>query len=178
MNKSLVYNLLFILVLLCIACKNNPPKESADPNDINVKKHMEEVNKILIKKDQLYIKGYISRQGWDMKETQTGLWYQILQEGSGKQAETGLVARINYSIRTIDGTLCYSSDEKGPKTFLIGQGNVESGLEQGILMMKEGTKARFIMPPHLAYGLIGDGERIPARAIIVYEVELISLSNE
>ncbi len=168
----------FASILLILSCHTHQQKNTVDPNDVNVKKHLEEVNKILVKKDQQIIKGYVSRQGWDMKETQTGLWYQILAEGNGEQAQTGQVATIKYSVKLLDGTLCYSSDSKGPKTFLIGQGNIESGLEQGILLMKVGSKARFIMPPHLAHGLIGDGEKIPARAIIVYEVELVSLTNE
>ena len=43
--------------------------------------------------------------------------------------------------------------------------------------MHEGDKARFIMPPHLAHGLLGDNHKIPARAIIIYEVELIKLDE-
>ena len=54
-------------------------------------------------------------------------------------------------------------------------GGVESGLEEGILLMKTGGKAKFILPPHLAYGLPGDGKKIPARAILVYDVELLSI---
>ena len=62
------------------------------------------------------------------------------------------------------------------KQFRIGQGGVESGLEEGVLLLlHEGDKATFIMPPHLAHGLPGDGNRIPARSIIVYEVELVKV---
>jgi FKBP-type peptidyl-prolyl cis-trans isomerase len=68
-------------------------------------------------------------------------------------------------------------DNDDPKTFLIGQGGVESGLEEGILLLQEGDKARFIMPPHLAHGLIGDRDKIPARATIIYDLELVSLSD-
>jgi FKBP-type peptidyl-prolyl cis-trans isomerase len=79
-------------------------------------------------------------------------------------------------VSLLDGTECYNSDREGPKIFTIGRGGVESGLEEGILLMKEGSRAKFIMPPYLAHGLPGDGKRIPARAIIVYDVELISLN--
>ena len=88
-----------------------------------------------------------------------------------------MVATINYSISLLDGTECYNSDDSGPRQFKIGQGGVESGLEEGILFMHEGDKARFIMPPHLAHGLLGDNHKIPARAIIIYEVELIKLDE-
>jgi FKBP-type peptidyl-prolyl cis-trans isomerase len=54
---------------------------------------------------------------------------------------------------------------------------VESGLEEGILLLREGDKAKFILPPHLAHGLLGDDNKIPARSIIVYDLELLSLEN-
>ncbi len=50
--------------------------------------------------------------------------------------------------------------------------NAETGKHE-VEMMREGEKARFIIPPHLAYGLLGDEKQIPARSIIVYEVELL-----
>jgi len=52
---------------------------------------------------------------------------------------------------------------------------VESGLEEGILLLRVGDKATFIMPPHLAHGLQGDGDRIPARSIIMYDVLLLKV---
>jgi FKBP-type peptidyl-prolyl cis-trans isomerase FkpA len=115
--------------------------------------------------------------GWNMTETETGLWYGIISEGSGELAVQGKVATINYTLSLLDGKLCYSSQESGPKQFLIGKGNVESGLEQGILYLKQGSKARLILPPYLGYGLPGDGKKIPARATLVYEIELLSISN-
>jgi FKBP-type peptidyl-prolyl cis-trans isomerase len=44
-------------------------------------------------------------------------------------------------------------------------------------MMRAGDKARFVIPPHLAYGLLGDENRIPARAIIVYQLELVEVKS-
>jgi FKBP-type peptidyl-prolyl cis-trans isomerase len=73
--------------------------------------------------------------------------------------------------------LCYTSGNLGEKKFSVSQGGVESGLEEGILMLRVGDKARFIMPPHLAHGLLGDQKKIPPRAIIVYEVEITNISK-
>jgi FKBP-type peptidyl-prolyl cis-trans isomerase FkpA len=136
-----------------------------------------EVNRLLVKKDSARIAEYIKNRNWDMIETKTGLWYKIYEKGTGKKSKEGLYATINYNVELLDGTQCYSSDSLGPKRFKIGRGSVESGLEEGILLLKEGDKARFILPPHLAHGLVGDDNRIPARSIIVYDVELLSLDN-
>jgi len=62
------------------------------------------------------------------------------------------------------------------KSFRIGHDDIESGLDIGIRMMREGDKAMFILPPNLAYGLLGDEKCIPARSIIVYELTLIKVS--
>ena len=64
------------------------------------------------------------------------------------------------------------------KVFLVGQGGVESGLEEGVLLLKQGSKATFLMPPHLAHGLVGDDDRIPARAILKYKVEVVDVKNK
>lgn len=136
-----------------------------------------EVNRILIKKDQQKIQGFIERMNWDMKETDTGLWYEILEQGEGDSIETNNQITMEYKVSLLDGTECYNSNESGNKTFVVGYGNIESGLEQGVLLLKNKSRARFIIPPHLAHGLTGDGNRIPARAILIYEVFIVSLSN-
>lgn len=138
---------------------------------------MVEVNKILVEKDQQRIKKFIKRAGWDMVQTETGLWYMITERGAGRKAETGQVIKFNYEVSLLDGSLCYSSDNEGPKSFLIGKGGVESGVEEGVLLLNMGDKATFIIPPYLAHGLPGDGNKIPPRSIIIYKIEVLDLSN-
>ena len=112
-----------------------------------------------------------------METTETGLWYMIYEKGTGIPSSNGKIATIKYNVYLLDGTLCYSSEKTGPKKFTIGKGGVERGLEEGVLMLHMGDKARFILPPHLAQGLTGDGNKIPSRSIILYEVELTQISN-
>lgn len=168
--------LLFPVITFAIACKQGHGKideKKSYPNQEN----LVEANRILVKKDAEKITAFIKRSNWEMVETKTGLWYMIYEKGSGALAKEGNIAIVNYKISLIDGTECYNSEDSGPKEFRIGQGGVESGLEEGILLMHEGDNARFIMPPHLAHGLLGDNNKIPARSIILYEVELIKLDE-
>lgn len=156
------------------ACRHKEPAITEEQYRATRRK-MVEVNRILVQKDQQRIKGYLQRQQIDMKESETGLWYEIIEEGAGEQAADGKIVRLKFRLNLMDGKVCYNSEKDGVKEFLIGKGGVESGLEEGILMLKEGGKARFIMPPHLAHGLTGDGNCIPARAIIIYEIEVLSI---
>ena len=170
-----IFSSFCILFALCFfSCKQH---KTVDPQQEHgsTKKQLIEVNRILVMKDQQRIKGHLERHNIEMRETGTGLWYALEKTGEGAKAVTGKSATINYKICLLDGTECYSSAKNGSKTFTIGRGGVETGLEEGILLMNEGGHASFIMPPHLAYGLPGDGNRIPARAIIIYDVELVSI---
>ncbi len=51
---------------------------------------------------------------------------------------------------------------------------MEAGLNQGLRMLKPGGEAIFILPPFLAYGLKGDGNKIPSRSVIVYEIKILN----
>lgn len=164
-----------MLFACCLFSCKNQKTVSHQKEHNTIKDELIEVNRILVIKDQQRIKGYLERNDIQMQQTETGLWYLIDKQGEGPKAETGRRATINYRIGLLDGTECYNSKKDGPKSFVVGRGGVESGLEEGILLMNEGGKANFIMPPYLAHGLPGDGNRIPARAIIVYDVELVSI---
>ncbi len=106
-----------------------------------------------------------------MKESGTGLRYQILVKGKGHKAHTGQIAKIRYSVELFSGKKIYS----GTKLFKIGYGGVENGLEEGILLLKTGEEARFILPSHLAYGLSGDGNKVPPHTPLIYYVKLLEL---
>jgi FKBP-type peptidyl-prolyl cis-trans isomerase FkpA len=165
-----------LFLFLTVSCRNTE-KKPADKNNTNNQELLLRVNKYLLKKDDDAIKGFIKRHGWAMKQSQTGLWYEILEKGNGKKAINGKMASFSYKLWLLDGRLIYSSDSLGNKSFRIGKGGVEPGLEEGILLLQEGGKARFIMLPHLAYGLMGDENKIPARSIIVYELNLLKISD-
>ena len=168
--------MLFSFAVFLFAC--GQAGRQNDRPDINPKEYKEplmEANKIRVQREDVEIDNYIKRHQWDMKETGTGLRYLIYHEDGGEEAMTGKTAVINFKISLLDGTACYSSENNGPKKFTIGQGGVESGLEEGILLLKVGDKAKFILPSHLAYGLLGDGDKIPSHVVIIYEVDLIEL---
>jgi FKBP-type peptidyl-prolyl cis-trans isomerase len=167
---------LIISLLLFPSCiqENKLPEKEKQGDE---KESLIRVNKYLTNKDREVIENYIKRRDWKMKMTRSGLWYEIYEEGEGDKISGGQRVTMYYTVHLLDGTLCYDSGESGPKEFIVGSGNVEIGLDEGIRLLKQGDKARFIIPPHLAYGLIGDENRIPARSVIVYDLEVISNKN-
>lgn len=108
-----------------------------------------------------------------MTESATGLWYLIKTEGDGSFFTNSDKVIMEYECSLLDGTNCYSSKELGPKEIILGKNEMGSGLNQGLKMLKPGGEAIFIIPPYLAYGFVGDGNKIPSRAVIVYSVTLL-----
>ncbi len=175
-----VFRVLFVAlpVILMLSCRKQAASEKAPEMTAEEEKEMlMRVNKFLVQKDIELIESYSERHGWNTAFTETGLFYEIYEPAEGKKAEQGDIVNLKYKLSLLDGTLCYSSEEDGNKIFRLGKSREISGLEQGVALMREGEKARFIIPPHLAYGLLGDEKRIPARSIIVYEVELVEVKS-
>ncbi len=171
-------NIIFLLILSINFTTCKPNKKNSPPKDVKeYKETMQDVNKIIIRKDMDKMIGFSRNHAWDMKSDSTGFLYEIYEHGTGDTAIDGLLATINYNIRLLDGTLCYSSDSLGSQTFLINHGGVVTGLQYGILKMRVGDKARFLFPPYLAHGLIGDEDKIPPMSIIYYDVELLALNR-
>ncbi|MDG2194602.1 MAG: peptidylprolyl isomerase [Polaribacter sp.] len=113
-------------------------------------------------------------KGYD--ETASGLRYQILQKGTGKQATKGAQVSVHYKGQLLDGTVFDSSyKRKQPIDFAIGVGQVIAGWDEGIQLLKVGDKARFVIPSHLAYGEAGAGGVIPPNATLIFDVELMEV---
>jgi len=167
---------LIIIITFFLGCKRNEPKRMTQKDVNEAKKTFVKINKVLIDEDRALIEGYIKRYRLDgIKESGTGLYSLVWGDATGDSIKVGDVVEFSYRLTLLDGTLCYQSRVDSPKKFKVGMGGVESGLEQAVLIMKKGQKGKFILPPHLAHGLIGDADKIPARAIIVYDIEMLNV---
>ena len=162
--------ILFLIVSL-ISCRDNPGKKSL--NNRPGPDEMADLNKYLVQKDRERIMNYTERKILRMTESPTGLWYQIKKEGTGKTFADNDKIVFDYECSLLDGTQCYSSKDLGPKEVILGKSEMEPGLNEGLRLLKTGAEAIFIIPPYLAYGLIGDRKMIPARAVIVYNVSIL-----
>jgi len=160
------------LALNLLSC-NNAAKEGVNTHKPG-KKDIEALNSYMVEKDRERIQGYIERKSIEMKESSSGLWYKIINEGSGRFFKDFDRIVIDYKCSLLDGTLCYSSDKLGPKEIVLGGSELEPGLNEGLRMLKPGGEALFIMPPFLGYGIIGDNRAIPPRSVLVYEIKILN----
>ena len=110
----------------------------------------------------------------DVVTTASGLQYEVLNEGTGRQPKASDTVRCHYEGRLIDGTVFDSSYRRGvPADFGLRQ--VISGWTEGVQLMKEGAKFRFYIPYLLAYGERGAGSQIPPYSTLIFDVELIKV---
>lgn len=171
---GIIMCLMFQLLVSCSANQQSKLNETEKMADVE---SLIAYNKQLLREEQDQIDAFIIRYGWKMATTGTGLRYQIDSVGHGQNVRFGDRVSISYEVLLLTGEIIYSSDKQGIKTFVVGRGGVESGLEEGILLMKKGDRAKFVLPSHLAFGLLGDSEKIPSRNPIVYKVTIVKLET-
>jgi len=160
-----------IIMFLSGSCRNETDNRKAQVKPGN--REMADLNRYLVQKDREIIQNYIERKDLRMTESPTGLWYLIKNEGKGQYLKDNDRIAMNYECELLDGTVCYSSDDSGPKRVILGKTDVEPGLNEGLRLLRPGAEALFILPPFLAFGLVGDGKKIPPRTIIVYSVSIL-----
>lgn len=106
--------------------------------------------------------------------TASGLQYEVVKEGTGRQPKASDTVRCHYEGTLIDGTVFDSSFRRGvPAEFGLRQ--VIAGWTEGVQLMKEGSVFKFYIPWNLAYGEHGAGADIPPYAALIFIVELIKV---
>ena len=111
----------------------------------------------------------------EVNVTPSGLQYEVLEEGTGKQPSAGDNVTVHYTGKLIDGTVFDSSVDRGaPATFGVTQ--VIPGWVEALQMMKEGAKWRLFIPSNLAYGPNGAGNIIGPNSTLIFDVELIKVN--
>lgn len=112
----------------------------------------------------------------DNVKTESGLIYNVVEEGKGVKAEKGKTVEVHYTGFLENGDIFDSSVLRGkPISFRLGSGMVIQGWDEGISHMKEGSKALLTIPYDLAYGENGRPPLIPAKSNLIFNVELISV---
>ncbi len=96
--------------------------------------------------------------------------------GRGPEAKSGDEVAIHYRARLVDGREVESTYGKSPHSFRLGTGAAIAGWNRAIPGMRVGGKRRATIPPELAFGNHGMGKSIPPNSVLVFDIELVSVS--
>ena len=135
----------------------------------------------LVDKEKLeneMIQNYLNNnptQNFQLKSS--GLYYRDIVIGNGNYAQTGDTAYVKYTCKFLDGTLFdTNTDRPDSLIFPVNEGFLIAGFDEGVLYMKEGGKAIFLLPSKLAYGSEGY-YTIAGYTPLLFEAEMVKLKR-
>ncbi len=112
-----------------------------------------------------------NRKKADVTETASGLQYTIKEPGSGQRPSEWSTVEVNQRILLVDGTVIKDTYH-GTETDVFKMEEAIAGLKEGLPLMKEGGKFRFVVPPELAWGKRGAGDKIGPYAALIFDIRL------
>jgi FKBP-type peptidyl-prolyl cis-trans isomerase FkpA len=132
--------------------------------------------------DEALLQDYFKRNNIKAMKTPSGLYYTISREGSGAAGQAGNTYSVNYTGKLLNGNVFDSNTDTAykhvePFNVEVGKGRVIKGWDEGLLLLKKGTKATLYIPSGLAYGSQDQSPRIPANSILVFDVEILDITS-
>lgn len=151
-----------------MACLNKFQQKMMEKQQAEAQKAGEEN----AKKGKAFLEQNAKKQG--VKTTASGLQYEVIKEGDGKQPTAENTVTVHYTGTLTNGKKFDSSVDRGePATFALK--GVIKGWTEGLQLMKKGAKYRFYIPSELGYGQQGAGGDIGPNEVLIFDVELIDI---
>lgn len=127
------------------------------------------------KKGQEFLKKQRKKEG--VKQTKSGLTYKVLKKGSGPKPDRWDSVEVHYKGTKVNGEVFDSSKDRGKPAKFSVQGGVVNGWTEALQMMKEGAEWKIMLPPKLAYGRRGKGQKIGPSETLVFNIQLKNVIN-
>ena len=166
------------IILLFVSCEPETRPLRSTAHIMMMDDTIVKYNREVVRAEDEEINDFIARHQWKMTRTSTGLRYMVYEKGKGVKVKKGAEVKLKYVMSLLNGQNIYSSDSLGLKIIFPGTSEGETGLQEALQLLREGDHAKLLVPSHLAYGLLGDLKKIPARATLVYDVEIVSIGKE
>ena len=161
-----------VIALVLFSCGEEPQKKMPDWDaDKSV-----EMNQEFAAEQEMDIDMFVSRlEGKEFRKTGSGLRYAIVKSTNGVSPKVGQDAKIQYKVSLLSGDIVYETPKDEVDVFRVDNSQIESGIHEGIKLMKVGETFKLIFPSHLAHGLVGDLKKIPPLSPLVVDVQLIEV---
>ncbi len=173
--KRLAIFPLFFITVMCLfvsSCHDRTPVIDLQPdNSTRYKENMINANRVVIQSETTQIEGYVQRRKMSTKSLPCGALYSEYAHGSGSPIQQEDTVVVGYRLEALDGTPFYTHQTD---TLVVGHREETQALDELLLQLRPGSKAWLIAPSNTAYGVAGDGDRVPSRTIVIYNIETIN----
>lgn len=165
------YALIIICFTLLAACHGDPPMVGRPAaNTPDIREHLINANRTIAQSEETSINEYIARRKWNMVKLPEGVRLWEYETGKGKKIGFEDSVHISYNVEAINGKLIYNNIKED---YVAGRRQQMIGLDYAVLQLSVGSRAKVILPSNLAYGIGGDGDRIPQSAILVIDLQIL-----
>ncbi|MCR4659037.1 MAG: FKBP-type peptidyl-prolyl cis-trans isomerase [Bacteroidales bacterium] len=134
-----------------------------------LKENMINANRYMAKSEEQQIESYVQRRSWPVTTLGSGVRVWETDRGSGRAIDYEDTVSLTYRLEAINGVVIY---EQQQETFVAGRNQTVRGLDAAVRHLHYGSRARVILPSEQAYGVAGDGDRVPTRAILIYDLKI------
>lgn len=168
--------LLFAFTAILMSCEScSQDKKSAQQmTQAQIDSMLIAQNRNFHAQEKARIQKFVSDKQWPTSITGTGIHYWVYENGTGETVRSEQIAKVEYEVSLLDGTVVYKSKPGEAVPVKIGHDNVESGLHEAMMLLRKGDRAKFVLPSYRAFGLTGEG-KIPMNASVVYDIHLVEI---
>lgn len=112
--------------------------------------------------------------------SQKGYWYAFIEKSETEDylPEAGDLVYFDSQITSVYGDSIYRKGELKTREYMVDKEEILIGLRDGLKRLKKGEKAQFLFPSHVAYGYIGDKNRIGMNVPVIYTVTVIDIKKQ
>jgi FKBP-type peptidyl-prolyl cis-trans isomerase FkpA len=143
---------------------------------VDMKTYVERIDELRVARRQRFNASFLARAAKEkgVQRSASGLLYTPVKVGTGASPRPTDTVSVHYRGTLTDGREFDSSYTRGQAAEFPLNGVIKCWTE-AVGKMKVGGKARLVCPPEIAYGAKGAQPRIPANAVLVFDVELLGI---
>lgn len=154
-------------MFLPVACGEVPTIDLTTPSADPLQEQMIGANKLISKTEDSQIDAYTSRRGWTMERIGNGV--RLMETGTLRSGQPRFnyddTVTLRYRVESISGETLY---DNCCDTVTVGRLKPNRGIDAALRHLHDGSTAVVIVPSEQGFGVLGDGDRIGSRMILIY----------
>ncbi|MCA0932079.1 gliding motility-associated peptidyl-prolyl isomerase GldI [Lutimonas saemankumensis] len=173
------YLLIIFLGIVMTSCSDSKARKPIVRKTSSFMSESIERNKLLNKAEQTVLIQKMESDSLNQYlNSEHGFWYYYEKQNPDETIfpSSGDEVFYTHEIKNLDGSILYSMEELGTRSYLIDKEELISGLQDGFKIMKEGEVITFLFPSYKAYGYLGN-DRIEPNQPLIYTVELLKINK-